>query len=145
MDVITKDYILPSLYGFVLFIDLDSVTVHHLKQLQPRVVMNIVHAWQGCYPMRLQSINFINAPIYVNIGIAIFKPFMNEKLKRRLHVYTRNNKMSKCFEDIPADIRPLEYGGIESTAQEIAGNYDNYKQNDRRLRYTMLVKNIFKQ
>ncbi|KAL6445679.1 hypothetical protein ACFW04_000878 [Cataglyphis niger] len=102
-------------------IDLDSVTVHHLRQLQPRIVMNIVHAVQDCYPIRLQSINFINAPIYVDIGVAIFKRFMKEKLKRRLHVYTRNDtKMFKCFEDIPADIRPLEYGGIDGTAQEIA-------------------------
>ncbi|KAL6445676.1 hypothetical protein ACFW04_000878 [Cataglyphis niger] len=144
MDVIMKNYVSPSLYGLMLFIDLDSVTVHHLRQLQPRIVMNIVHAVQDCYPIRLQSINFINAPIYVDIGVAIFKRFMKEKLKRRLHVYTRNDtKMFKCFEDIPADIRPLEYGGIDGTAQEIAGNYDNYKQNDKRLRYTMLVKNIF--
>ncbi|XP_029671464.1 retinol-binding protein pinta-like isoform X2 [Formica exsecta] len=121
MDVITKVYVPLSLYGITLFIDLDGVTARYLKQLHPRIVMNIVHAWQGCYPIRLRSINYINAPMYVHIGISIFKHFMNEKLKQRLHVYTPNEtKMHKCFEDIPADIRPLEYGGTDSTAQEIA-------------------------
>lgn len=128
MDVISKDYVPLSLYGITIFIDLDGVTARYLKQLHPRIVMNIVHAWQGCYPARLQSINYINAPMYVHIGISIFKHFMNEKLKQRLHVYTPNEtKMHKCFEDIPADIRPLEYGGTDSTAQKIAGNYNNYK------------------
>lgn len=121
VDVMMKDYVPPSLYGFAVFIDLDGVTARHLVQLHPRIVMNIVHSWQGCYPMRLRSINFINAPTYVHVGIAIFKSFMNKKLKQRLHVYTRDETMMrKCFKDIPVNIRPLEYGGTDGTVQEIA-------------------------
>ncbi|XP_072759669.1 retinol-binding protein pinta-like [Anoplolepis gracilipes] len=120
MDVIIKDYVPPSLYGYSVFIDLDGVTVRHLAQLHPRIVMNIVHAWQGCYPMRLRSINFINAPKYIHIGLAIFKSFMNEKLKRRLNIYKRDETMiHKCFKDIPVNIRPFEYGGTDGTIQEI--------------------------
>lgn len=120
MDVITKDYVPTSLYGFAVFIDLDGITSRHLLQLHPRVVMNIIHSWQGCYPLRLQSINFVNAPKYADIGIAIFKAFMNEKLKQRLHVYTRDETvMHKCFKDIPVNSRPLEYGGTDGTIQEI--------------------------
>lgn len=142
MDAITKDCVPASLYGFTLFIDLDGMTARHLMQLHPRIVMNILHSWQGCYPIRLQSINFINAPKYAHIGIAIFKTFMNEKLKQRLHVYTHDETMMhKCFKDTPVNIRPLEYGGTDGTVQEIIGNYNNYKQNTRRLRYAILVKN----
>lgn len=130
MDVLMKDRVAPSLYGLALFIDLDDVTARHLAQLHPRTVMNIVHSWQACYPIRLRSINFINAPKYVHIGVTIFKAFMNEKLKQRLHVYKRDETMMhEYFKDIPVNIRPLEYGGTDGTIQEIIGNYDNYKEN----------------
>ncbi|XP_029163462.1 retinol-binding protein pinta-like [Nylanderia fulva] len=120
MDVMMKDHVVPSLYGLALFIDLDGITARHLAQLKPRAVMNIVHSWQSCYPIRLRSINFINAPKYVHLGVAIFKSFMNEKLKQRLHIYTRDETMMhKCFKDISINIRPLEYGGTDCTVQEV--------------------------
>lgn len=141
-----KDRVAPSLYGLALFIDLDGVTARHLMQLRPHIVMNIVHSWQGCYPIRLRSINFINAPKYVHIGVAIFKSFMNEKMRQRLHVYSRDETvMHKYFKDIPVNIRPIEYGGTNGTVQEMIGNYDNYKQNRAIayvcIWYTMLVEN----
>ncbi|KMQ93844.1 alpha-tocopherol transfer [Lasius niger] len=120
MDVMMKDRVAPSLYGLALFIDLDGVTARHLMQLRPHIVMNIVHSWQGCYPIRLRSINFINAPKYVHIGVAIFKSFMNEKMRQRLHVYSRDETvMHKYFKDIPVNIRPIEYGGTNGTVQEM--------------------------
>lgn len=139
-DVIMKDYIPPSLYGLTVFIDLDGVTWRYLKQVNPRLAMNIVHAWQSCYPLRLRSINFINAPTYIHIGLAIFKPFMSEKLKRRFHVYKCDETMiPKCLENIPVNIRPFEYGGTDGTVQEIIGcmkelverNHDWYIDDDK--------------
>ncbi|XP_011703022.1 PREDICTED: alpha-tocopherol transfer protein-like [Wasmannia auropunctata] len=106
-----------SVYGFVAFFDLINVTLRHIAQCPPHVLINIVHAWQSCYPVRMQSINFINAPTIVDGIVRIMKSFMTEKIKNRFHVYSHMSL--SCFKDVPADILPIEYGGTDDTIQEL--------------------------
>lgn len=78
--------------------------------------------WQSSYPIRMQSINIINAAEYVDIVLRIFKSFMIEKMKNRLHVYSQKATQNS-FKDIPVNTLPVEYGGTGGTLQELAGNY----------------------
>lgn len=121
-EMATKNYAAVSVHGCVIFLDVLNPTVRHAIQMRPNIVMNLVHAWQSCYPMRIQSINVINAPEYVDVVLKIFRSFMSEKMKNRLHVYTQRT-VQNCFKDIPVDILPVEYGGTDGTFKELTGNY----------------------
>ena len=122
IEIATKNYTAASVYGCSVFIDVANPTIQHALQMRPQIIMNLVYAWQSSYPMRIQSINFINAAKYIEIVLRIFRSFMIEKMKNRLHVYTQS-AMQNCFKDIPVNILPIEFGGTDGTLQELAGNY----------------------
>ncbi|XP_018374443.1 PREDICTED: alpha-tocopherol transfer protein-like [Trachymyrmex cornetzi] len=117
-EVAVKCYPAASVYGYTIFIDVSNPTLQHITQLRPYVLMNFVHAWQNCYPARVQSINIFNAPVFFDVVVKIFKSFMTEKLKSRFHVYSRRT-MQNCFKDIPANILPVEYGGTDGTIKDL--------------------------
>ncbi|XP_011704760.1 PREDICTED: alpha-tocopherol transfer protein-like [Wasmannia auropunctata] len=119
MEVVMKTYTAGSVYGCSVFLDVANPTMRHAIQMRPQVVMNLIHTWQNCYPMRTQSINVINAPEYVEVVLRIFRSFMTEKMKNRLHVYNARKTKQNCFKDIPADVLPIEYGGTGGTLQEL--------------------------
>ncbi|XP_071627562.1 retinol-binding protein pinta-like [Temnothorax longispinosus] len=115
-EVAMKYYPAGSVYGCVPLIDMVNPTLRHILQLRPYILMNIVHAWQSCYPIRFQKINIFNAPAFFDVIAKILKSFMTEKMKNRFHVYSHT---LDCFEDIPAEILPIEYGGTDGTIQEL--------------------------
>jgi len=121
-EIAIKNYTTVSVYGCSLFLDVANPTIQHALQMRPQVIMNLVHGWQSSYPLRIQSINIINVNKYIDIILRMFRSFMIEKMKNRLHVYSQS-AMQDCFKDIPANILPIEFGGTGDTLQELAGNY----------------------
>ncbi|XP_012522427.1 retinol-binding protein pinta isoform X2 [Monomorium pharaonis] len=116
IEAAIKYYPAASVYGYVVFIDVANPTMGHIFQFQPYVLTNLIHAWQRCYPMRYQKIVIFNAPTIFDIVVKILKSFMTEKMKSRFYIYTN---ALHCFEDIPANILPVEYGGTDVTLQEL--------------------------
>ncbi|XP_024880547.1 retinol-binding protein pinta-like, partial [Temnothorax curvispinosus] len=117
MEVAIKYYPAASVYGCVMLIDVANPTLQHIFQLQPYILMNIVHSWQSCYPMRFQKINIFNVPTFFNVVVNILKSFMTEKIKNRFHTYSHS--LDDCFKDISAEILPIEYDGTDGTIQEL--------------------------
>ncbi|KYN39653.1 Alpha-tocopherol transfer protein [Trachymyrmex septentrionalis] len=130
IEIATKNYTAASVYGCSVFIDVANPTIQHALQMRPQIIMNLVYAWQSSYPMRIQSINFINAAKYIEIVLRIFRSFMIEKMKNRLHVYTQS-AMQNCFKDIPVNILPIEFGGTDGTLQELAEYWKKLLEENR--------------
>ncbi|KAL0114321.1 hypothetical protein PUN28_011523 [Cardiocondyla obscurior] len=126
-EMATKNYIATSIYGCSVFLDVSNPTMRHAIQLRPHLIMNLVQTWQNCYPIRIHSINIINAPDYVDVVLRIFRSFMTEKMKNRVHVYTHRT-IQNCFKDIPTDILPVELGGTGETLRELTGNHEILKR-----------------
>ncbi|XP_011704765.1 PREDICTED: alpha-tocopherol transfer protein-like [Wasmannia auropunctata] len=116
-ELTMKNNTTASVYGCAIYVDVVNPTVRHIALCQPHIFMNVVHAWQSCYPIRVQSINFINTPTFVDHIVRLMKSFMTEKMKNRFHVYSHMSL--SCFKDVPADILPIEYGGADGTIQEL--------------------------
>ncbi|XP_011704770.1 PREDICTED: alpha-tocopherol transfer protein-like isoform X2 [Wasmannia auropunctata] len=116
-ELILRDNVVASVYGCTVFIDVVKPTVRHLALCQPHILMNVIHSFQSCYPIKIQSINVINASIFVNTVIKLMKSFMIEEMKNRFHVY--RHMLRSCFKDVPANILPIEYGGTDDTIQEL--------------------------
>lgn len=119
MELAIRDDESASLHGVVAIIDTEGASFAHAMQLQPNVIKRLVHAWQGCYPVRIRAIDFINAPFHVNIVLNIFKTFMTQKMKSRLSIHHTGNK-ALC-KKLPKEILPREYGGTNGTVEELKG------------------------
>ncbi|XP_018053069.1 PREDICTED: alpha-tocopherol transfer protein-like [Atta colombica] len=129
-EIAIKNYTTVSVYGCSLFLDVANPTIQHALQMRPQVIMNLVHGWQSSYPLRIQSINIINVNKYIDIILRMFRSFMIEKMKNRLHVYSQS-AMQDCFKDIPANILPVEFGGTDDTLQELAGYWKKLLEENR--------------
>ncbi|CAD6228641.1 GSCOCG00006475001-RA-CDS [Cotesia congregata] len=117
LDVAIKDNMTVSTIGAIVIFDMSNVTLGHGLQMTPRVVQRLVHSWQGCYPVKINSLNFINAPIYVNGILNLFKSFMSHKMRTKVNVYSKTSE--DLFSSIPKQQLPAEYGGF-------AGNLQSY-------------------
>lgn len=118
IDLALRDSVESSLYGVAFILDFAGATFRHITQVTPSILINMVHGWQGCYPIRIQSLNYINIPEYAKFIIECVRYFLNKKLRERLHVYSQKTTHD-CFKDIPADILPVEYGGTDGTIEEL--------------------------
>lgn len=118
-DLSSRDHVPGSLRGVFAIIDITGARLGHVLQLRPNVIKNLVHSWQGCCPIRIQSINFVNVPVYIDVVLSIFKQFLNTKLKQRLRIYRR--AMQNWCEELPAEILPVEYGGTDVSVEELKG------------------------
>ncbi|XP_025268977.1 retinol-binding protein pinta isoform X2 [Camponotus floridanus] len=118
IDLALRDSVEASLYGLVIIIDLQYATLRHLAQIRPGILMNMVHAWQGCYPIRIQLLNYVNTPKSAEFIMMLTRYFLSDKLKQRLHIYTHKTT-HECFTNISANILPVEYGGTDGTIQEL--------------------------
>jgi hypothetical protein len=120
IETAIKYYPATSIYGCTMLIDVANPTARHILQIQPSVLMNLVHTWQSCYPMRYQKIVFFNVLKVFDVILGIIRSFMTAKIKSRFYVYSN---AIDCFEDIPANILPVEYNGTDGTLKELTGNY----------------------
>lgn len=119
-DLSSRDHVAGSLRGVFAIIDMNGVGLGHALQMRPNIIKNLVHSWQGCCPIRIQSINFVNIPVYIDVVLSIFKQFMNAKLKQRLSVY-RRDVTNNCYKQLPVEILPAEYGGTDGSLWELKG------------------------
>ncbi|KAH0566725.1 retinol-binding protein pinta-like [Cotesia glomerata] len=115
LDVAIKDNMTVSTIGVIVIFDMSNVTLGHGLQMTPRVIQRLVHSWQGCYPVKINSLNFINAPIYVNGILNIFKSFMSHKMRTKVNVYSKTSE--DFFSSIPKQQLPAEYGGLAENLQ----------------------------
>ncbi|XP_029157320.1 retinol-binding protein pinta-like [Nylanderia fulva] len=118
IDIILRDSVEASLYGVVLIVDLGGATLRHVAQLTPSVLINALHAWQGCYPIRMKLLNYINVPEYAKLILELTRFVLKKKLRERFHFYSRQTAHD-CFKNMPVNILPVEYGGTDGTIQDI--------------------------
>ncbi|XP_011164674.1 retinol-binding protein pinta [Solenopsis invicta] len=123
-----KYYPAASIYGCAVYVDVINLTMRHVLQFSsPFVLRNLIHTFQKCYPIRYQKIVIFNALAIFDIVMRIIKSFMTEKIKNRFYVYSHQH----CFEDIPANILPVEYGGTDGTLQELTGYWKKWIEENR--------------
>lgn len=117
VDLLLETDEIMSIYGVFAVVDLSGVSLGHALHLTPPLIKKAVHAWQDCYPVRTRSMDFINAPVYVNVVLNIFRKFMNDKLKQRVHVHGKS--ISSLHKVVSPSILPEEYGGTCGTLQAL--------------------------
>ncbi|XP_073969356.1 retinol-binding protein pinta-like isoform X2 [Rhodnius prolixus] len=106
-----------SVYGVVAIFDMDGVSYGHARQLTTSMIRKAVHSWQDCYPVRVKGLHFINSPVYINVVLNIFRRFMRQKMRSRVHVHGYDRK--SLHNIVPKELLPEEYGGSNGKLQHL--------------------------
>lgn len=115
LDIAAKESEHCQIYGITAIFDMNNVTLSHALQLKPHMIKKAVFAWQNyhCSPKQLE---FINAPVYINVVLNVFKTFMSEKLKSRIRIHFHG--LGDLHDLISKDVLPVEFGGIDGNLKE---------------------------
>lgn len=96
--------------GIISLFDMKGLSFKHIMQFTPSYAKMILDWIQECVPIRVKAVHIINQPYIFNMLFAIFKPFMREKLRSRIHFHGTN--MSSLMEHIYPKALRLRHGGV---------------------------------
>lgn len=120
-DVLFEENEEMSICGVVQILDMAGVTAAHGFQMTPAVVKKAMTVWQDGYPMRPKAMHYINTPQGFDTVFNIFKSFMKEKMKERVHVHGAN--LSSLHAQVPKSVLPAEYGGENGSVAELTQHW----------------------
>jgi len=102
--------------GVVLIQDLDNMTLAHA--ISPAMAKKAMTVWQDAYPTRPKALHFINMPPVMESLFKMVQGFQKEKMRQRNHVHPKGD-YSKMQEDLGLEVLPKEYGGTNTSLDEL--------------------------
>nr|CAD7456936.1 unnamed protein product [Timema tahoe] len=96
--------------GAEVIFDMEGLSMKQVMQFSPSFAFNLVHFSQECMPLRLKHIHNVNQPYIFNLVFAIFKPFLSEKLRNRIHFH--GSDWNSLHSYIDPECLPTKYGGL---------------------------------
>nr|CAD7455543.1 unnamed protein product [Timema tahoe] len=95
--------------GLTVIVDMNGFGIQHAKFLSPYYARRTVEVIQETFPLRFKGFHVINEPFYFDAVFAVLKPFLKEKIRKRIYFHGRDLSSLHAF--ISPDILPEEYGG----------------------------------
>ncbi|XP_011877614.1 PREDICTED: alpha-tocopherol transfer protein-like isoform X2 [Vollenhovia emeryi] len=106
---------ITQIAGGVVIFDLDGLSLQQAWQFTPPFAKRIVDLLQEAMPLRIKNIHIVNQPYVFNMVFALFKPFLNEKLKNRIIFHGTDRK--SLYQYIPPAYLPSQFGGTQVLKQ----------------------------
>uniref|UniRef100_A0A336M9G9 CSON013966 protein n=1 Tax=Culicoides sonorensis TaxID=179676 RepID=A0A336M9G9_CULSO len=103
--------------GQVSLMDCQGLSMAHLSKFNPLFMKKMSMTFQEGNPARIKGLHYVNTPSVFMTFFNVFKSFLNEKVKSRVHLYGDN--MEELHKNIPKRLLPTEYGGDAGTIAEI--------------------------
>ncbi|XP_063628798.1 alpha-tocopherol transfer protein-like isoform X1 [Cydia splendana] len=94
--------------GDVYILDATVLGPSLLARLSPSVIKKFLICVQEAYPVKLKEVHIINTSSIVERFVNFIKPFLKEKIRKRIYVHKGMKELSK---HIPLEMLPTEYGG----------------------------------
>ncbi|XP_063224844.1 alpha-tocopherol transfer protein-like [Bacillus rossius redtenbacheri] len=113
---------LESCLGVEYVCDLQGVSLAHVARSPPALVRRFLLCFQDAFPVRIKGLHFINAPVFVDAILSVFKPFLKEKIRNRIHIHS---SLESLYDLFPRDMLPNEYGGQAGSVREMNDWWQN--------------------
>lgn len=72
--------------------DLNELCLRHVTYITPSFARMMTEWIQRCLPGRLKGVHVVNQPVFFSMVFALFKPFLQEKLRNRLIFHGKNRE-----------------------------------------------------
>ncbi|XP_062553093.1 retinaldehyde-binding protein 1-like [Armigeres subalbatus] len=95
--------------GIVVIYDFAGLGMKQIKGMSTGASKRLLSFIQEAAPLRMKAVHFINEPIIFNMVWALMKPFVKEKLKKRMFFHGEDRK--KLFKHINPECLPADFGG----------------------------------
>lgn len=95
--------------GIIVITDFSGWTASHASQLSVSFIRQICCMFQNHYPARFLGLHFVNEPWYIKAGLNVLKPFIEEKVWKRIHFH--GNNLAALHDYCHPDNLPAEFGG----------------------------------
>lgn len=95
--------------GGCVIIDVEGLSLSHITYITPSFAKMLVEFIQKCLPARLKNIHIVKQSFLFNMAFAIFKPFLEEKIRKRIHFHGTNWESLTTFIDKKALLK--RHGG----------------------------------
>ncbi|KAF2893429.1 hypothetical protein ILUMI_12742 [Ignelater luminosus] len=105
--------------GQEIIYDFEEIPYSFVTQLTPYFLKNVITICVEAYATRLKGLYCINVPSAVGTIINFCKALFSEKLKSRVHVYSKDD-LDKLYHHIPKSSLPEEYGGSAGTSAKLS-------------------------
>ncbi|XP_075152593.1 retinol-binding protein pinta-like [Haematobia irritans] len=115
--------------GVIYIADFAKTTTSHFLQFTPSLGMRQISFYEKALPFRIKAWIFINVPPIADQFLKIVVSCLSEKLRKRLFIYSKN--VDKLTDHIPLKYLPKEYGGENSSLEQIAKDYNNVWDENR--------------
>lgn len=95
--------------GVVVIMDFDGMGMSQVRSLTPAWSKRLLNFIQDAMPLRLKQVHMVNQPFVFNMVWTLFKPFVKEKLSKRMFFHGKDRK--SLMKHINAANLPANYGG----------------------------------
>ncbi|XP_023296437.2 alpha-tocopherol transfer protein-like [Lucilia cuprina] len=117
---------LSQICGAIVIIDVEGLPMGHVMQFTPNFAAMLLDYVQDCICMRLKAVHIVNNSYIFNILFNIFKPFIREKLRKRIFFHGKDFK--SLTSHIESSALPPKYGGTatwELPSGKLLGEFFN--------------------
>nr|ATY51916.1 CTD29 [Heliconius melpomene] len=87
-----------------------------LARLSPSTIKKFLICVQEAYPVKLKEVHIINTSSIVERFITFVKPFLKEKIRKRIYIH---KEVKDLYKYVPQEMLPKEYGGDCGTMDEL--------------------------
>jgi len=95
--------------GVVVIMDFDKLSMKQIAALSPSFSMRLLGFIQDAMPLRLKEVHMVKQPFIFNMVWQIFKPFIRDKLKKR--IFFHGSKMASLQKHLDKSVLPKDYDG----------------------------------
>jgi retinaldehyde-binding protein 1 len=80
--------------GVVVIMDFEAMSMKQVKALTPAYTKRLLTFIQDAMPVRLREVHFVKQPFVFNMVWTLFKPFVKDKLKKRVWKCSRESNLA---------------------------------------------------